>query len=136
MTFVMDHEAGYKGRYEYHQENEDDYYGTCTFTTNEMVGALKEILKDLPFTPILVQGEYDGIPKTPTLCFSLEEVKNAVVELNEDNDKVHQQFPNFKDEIVACDSIEEIQSHSALKDWDYESLIRFFELKTSNRVIF
>ncbi|MBN2606867.1 MAG: hypothetical protein JXR47_05985 [Thiotrichales bacterium] len=136
MTFVMDHEAGYKGRYEHNSENEEDYYGTCTFTTNEMIGAIKEIFRDLPFIPTLVQGEDDGIPKTPVLCFSLGEVKNAVIELNEENDKVHHQFPNFKDEIVACNSLEEIQEHPVLKEWDYESLIRFFELKTSKRVNF
>ena len=128
MTFVMDHEAGYKGRYEHYSENEEDCYGTCTFTTNEMVGAIKEIFRDLPFTPTLVQGEDDGIPDAPTLCFSLDEVKAAVLEITE-TDKAVRDFPNYREEIMAAQTIEEIDNHDVLINWEsYNSMVRFFYL--------
>lgn len=124
----MDHEAGYKGRYEHHSENEEDCYGTCTFTTNEMVGAIKEIFRDLPFTPTLVQGEDDGIPDTPTLCFSLDEVKAAVLEITE-TDKAVRDFPNYREEIMAAQTIEEIDNHDVLINREsYNSMVRFFYL--------
>lgn len=89
------------------------------------VNEVKQFFKNNP-QACIVQGEHEGIPNEPTICMSLDEVKETIIELAV-HSQIRQDFPNFNDEIRACKSVDEVDEHEVLTNWEqYDMLVRFF----------